>query len=112
MPQVNSQLSTTPAYFDMATTEVFPINIDMTAYLQAGQSVQLTPVPTASLVDQSNNQAIATALQGSPTVSGSIIQVSLNGAALRAGGVYTLIVTFYVDASHKESTITVINVII
>lgn len=111
MPQPTSQLSTTPATFDMATTELFPVNIDMTAYLQTGQSVQGSPTPMATVIDQSNNQTISAAVQGTPTINGNLVQVSLNGAALRSGGVYTLIVTFYVDATHKESTITVINVV-
>lgn len=107
-----SQLTTTPGSFDMATSEVFPVNIDMTAYLTGSQTVQTNPASTAIVIDQSNNQTMANAVQGSPAVNGNIVQVSLNGSQLRAGKAYTLQVTFYVTGTQKLTTVTTINVVI
>jgi hypothetical protein len=84
----------------------------MASYLTGSQSVQSSPVPTALVIDQSNNETITSAVSSSPSVSGNLIQVLLVGSYLRAQAKYILQVTCNITATETLTTLTTINVIL
>lgn len=94
-----SQLDAIPSSVDVGTGETPTYNIDTTGYLDSGDALRASPVPTAKIVLTSTNAVVPGAIVGSPGVNGNILQVTINGSVLSPKQTYTLIVTFNTTAT-------------
>lgn len=97
-----SQLSTTPASIQQASTETLSWPVDMTQYLGTGEAVSS---PSATLTRLSDGTAYTGGV-GSVTAASSVVTVPLT--ALEAGQRYRLVVTFTAAAGKVKSTETLV----
>jgi hypothetical protein len=99
-----SNLSTSPASFQMASTERLQLDIDFTAYLEGVETVSTA---TAILTDTRTGYAYAagvvSTVVASPTVSVVLDQ-------LKPGATYRLVVTGVITSNKHKATETEIGV--
>jgi hypothetical protein len=97
-----SALDSVPAEFQVGPREIYPVNIDFTAYAQ-GDTLQSVDVV---VTDTSNNTDVSTtALRTPVTIVGALVQLVMLPNALRAGAVYLIEATGTFSAS-KVLTVT------
>lgn len=95
-----SELSTVPATVEMATTDVVPVEVDMTAQLPSGGSVT-SPVCTLTAAD-----GTAVILADDPVVAGNVVTQTVRGSALTAGQIYRLRIAYTAAVGVTFTTVT------
>jgi hypothetical protein len=88
-----SNLSVSPATFQMASTETLPLAFNTAALLSGAETPSS---PSSVLTDLTTGSAYAAGLSGSPSVVSNTITQTVT--ALRAGRRYRLAVTFQAAA--------------
>lgn len=102
-----SEISTDPAAIHMATTDVLPLEVDMTAQLPAGGSVG---TPACTLTDRADGTVVT--LADEPVVAGNVVTQPIRGSALTARHVYQLRVVYAASESVTLTTVTEIVVLL
>jgi hypothetical protein len=106
--RTTTQLDTQPYQIDMAITETYPYQADVTQYLATGDSISTI---TAVLTLTSTGAAAPTGWQGTISTAGNIIQVPIIGSFLRLGQSYLLAVTFTANTGKILTLLSQVNVI-
>lgn len=106
--RTTTQLDSQPFQQDIATTETFPYQVDVTQYLASGDSISAI---TAILTLVSTGAIQTTNWQGTISTAGNIIQIPINGSALRLGQQYQLATTFTANTGKVLTVLTLINVV-
>lgn len=107
-----SQLDTIPGIIEVGNNEIATYNFDVTAILGSGESLQSNPAPSAQLLTSANYTVVSNAFVGTPGVSGSLIQVNINGLSLSLKQSYFLIVSYYTTTTKRLQFRTQINVVL
>ena len=106
--RTTTQLDSQPFQIDIATTETYPYQVDVTQYLASGDSISAI---VAVLTLLNTGKAVTTSWQGQISTAGNIIQVPINGAALRLGQSYLLATTFTANTGKILTILSQINVV-
>lgn len=110
--RTTTQLDTLPAALDVATSENVPINIDVSNYLDTGDSVN---APSATLKLNSTKAIVPSTdwLNDLISSDGNVIQIPINVAALRIGQTYLLTTTFIANLTDQKilTVTTLLNVV-
>lgn len=106
--RTTTQLDTIPFNLDVATTETYPYQVDVTQYLASGDSISAI---TAALTLVSTGQAAPIGWQGSISTAGNVIQVPINVSFLRYGQSYQLAVTFTANTNKILTILSQLNVV-
>lgn len=106
--RTTTQLDSQPLSIDIAVTEVYPYQVDVTQYLITGDSISAI---TAVLTLLNTGRTVTTSWQGTISTAGNIIQVPINGSALRLGQSYQLAVTFQANTNKILTVLSQINVV-
>ena len=95
-----SNLSFSPAFFQIGTTEELPLSFDFTAYIESGDTVSS---PIVELLDLTTGASTPGGLSGSPTATGNVITQTVLGSGLVAGHSYRLVATATLASGKIES---------
>jgi len=106
--RTTTQLDTIPLELDVAITETYPYQVDVTQYLAAGDSISAI---TAVLTLVSTKQVVTGAWQGTISTAGNIIQIPINVNVLRLGQTYQLATTFQANTNKILTILSQISVI-
>jgi hypothetical protein len=106
--RTTTQLDTVPKFIDMAITETYPYQVDVTNYLASGDTISSI---VAILTLLSTSAVITTGWQGSTSTQGNIIQVPVIGSALQLNQSYQLAVTFTAATGKRLTFLSQINVV-
>lgn len=99
-------LSTTPAGFEMATTETLPLGFDATALLAGGQTIS---APSSVLLNVETGAVVT--LADAPTVLGNVITQIIRGPTqLLLNEKFALSVTFTAAANTTWTMVLIITV--
>lgn len=97
--------------FELGSGETVAIQFDVTNQLASGESVQVSPAPTAKVVIPSQpNTAITGAVTAGPTANGNVLTVTITGTVLTIGQQYLLYVTYNATASVVKQIVETIIV--
>jgi hypothetical protein len=106
--RTTTQLDTVPKNIDIAITETFPYQADVTNYLAGGDTISSI---VAILTLLSTGAVITTGWQGTVSTQGNIVQVPIIGSALQLGQSYQLAVTFTAATGKRLTILSQINVV-
>lgn len=106
--RTTTQLDTVPKNIDIAITETFPYQVDVTNYLASGDTISSI---IAVLTLLSTGAVIATGWQGTISTQGNIIQVPIIGSALQLGQQYQLAVTFTANTGKRLTILSQVNIV-
>lgn len=106
--RTTTQLDSQPLEMDMAVTETFPYQVDVTQYLTGTDSISAI---TAVLTLVSTGVVVTTSWQGTISTAGNIIQVPIIGSALRLGQQYQLATTFTANTGKILTVVSLINIV-
>ena len=106
--RTTTQLDSQPFDVDVAVTETYPYQVDVTQYLATGDSISAI---TAVLTLINTGKAAPTGWQGTISTAGNIIQVPINGSFLRLGQLYQLAITFTANTNKILTVLSQISVV-
>jgi hypothetical protein len=106
--RTTTQLDTQPLNLDIAVTETYPYQVDVTQYLASGDTISAI---SAVLTLTSTGQTAPTGWQGQISTAGNVIQVPINGNFLRLGQVYMLATTFTANTNKILTILTFLNLV-
>jgi hypothetical protein len=106
--RTTTQLDTQPFQLDVAVTETYPYQADVTQYLVTGDTISAI---TAVLTLVSTGQTAPVGWQGTISTAGNVIQVPIVGSFLRLGQVYQLAVTFTANTNKILTILSLLNVV-
>lgn len=106
--RTTTQLDSQPFELDVATTEIYPYQVDVTQYLASGDSISAI---TAALTLSSTGQAAKIGWQGLISTAGNIIQIPINVSFLRVGQTYQLATTFQANVNKILTVLSELNVV-
>jgi hypothetical protein len=106
--RTTTQLDTVPKNIDMAITETYPYQVDVTNYLASGDTISSI---VAILTLLSTSAVITTGWQGTVSTQGNIVQVPIIGSALQLNQSYQLAVTFTAATGKRLTILSQINVV-
>lgn len=106
--RTTTQLDSQPFDVDVAVTETYPHQVDVTQYLASGDSISAI---TAVLTLVNTGKTVTTSWQGTISTAGNIIQVPINGNALRLGQAYQLAITFQANTNKILTVLSQVNVV-
>lgn len=106
--RTTTQLDTVPKNIDIAITETFPYQVDVTNYLASGDSISSI---VAVLTLLSTSSVVTTSWQGTISTQGNIIQVPIIGSALQLNQSYQLAVTFTANTGKRLTILSQLNIV-
>ncbi len=106
--RTTTQLDTVPKNLDIAITETYPYQVDVTNYLASGDTIS-SIIAIMTLV--STGAVITTGWQGTISTQGNIIQVPIIGSALQLNQSYQLAVTFTANTGKRLTILSQINIV-
>jgi hypothetical protein len=106
--RTTTQLDSVPRDIDVAVTETYPYQVDVSNYLASGDTI--TSISSV-LTFQSTGAVVSSAWQGSITTAGNIIQVVVNAPVLQLGQQYQLATTFTAALGKRLTVISTLNMV-
>jgi hypothetical protein len=101
-------LFTLPADIDMATTEIYPYQIDLSNYLVGSDTIGKY---FTTMINLPGGQAVAGQWRGSISFNGNIMTIPLLGSSFQLGHKYQLNITFVVNTNKTVTFLTFIHVV-
>lgn len=108
LAKVGVQLDSIPMVIEMAVAETLPFVVDVSNYLQAGDTVGAT---YASLINASTGAPVTVLWRNAITVSGNFMTIPILGSTLRLGQTYQMTIVFVASATKYATFITYIKVV-
>jgi len=106
--RTTTQLDTIPFIVDIAVTETYPYQVDVTQYLASGDTISGI---IAKLTLLSTGQPVTSTWQGTLSTAGNIIQVPINVTVLLLGQQYMLATTFTANTNKVLTVLSQINIV-
>lgn len=106
--RTTTQLDSVPKTIDVAVTETYPYQVDVTNYLAVGDSISSV---SSVLTFTSTGAVVASAWQGGVSSSGNIIQVIVNAPVLQLGQQYQLATTFTANTGKRLTVLSQLNMV-
>jgi hypothetical protein len=107
--RTTTQLSSVPFNIDMAITETYPYQVDVTGYLVSGDVVSAV---TAVLTLTSTGAIVTDAWYFAVNIVGNIITIPVYGPVLQRGQRYQLATTFTASSGKRLTILSYINIIV
>lgn len=104
-----ASLLTNPPRFDMSTTEVLSLTMDMTSALVAGETPVVSPVPVLTLTDLGSNQVVYT--YNTITPSGVNLPIVIDGSKLAPNHEYQMKITCSTSTAKKVTVLTTVRTV-
>lgn len=101
-------LETVQANIDLATTETYPYQIDLTNYLSTGDSIGGYYI---TMIQIPEGNAVAPPWRGNVTFNGNIMIIPLLGSAFQLGQKYQMNVTFVANTNKVVTFLTYIHIV-
>lgn len=81
--------------FELGSGETVALTFDTTNQLASGESVQVSPAPTAKIVIPSQpGTSITGAVVSGPAINGNVLSVTITGTVLTIGQQYLLYISY------------------
>lgn len=106
--RTTTQLDSVPKDIDVAVTETYPYQVDVSNYLAVGETVSSI---VSVLTFMSTGAIVTSAWQTSVTSSGNVIQVVINAPVLQLGQQYQLATTFTAVAGKRLTVLSQLNIV-